>query len=428
MITSTQIQDRVRPLSEAEAEEHIAAACFRTGPVGAVGLELERTVHDVGNSARPVPVPEVGAVAGGLDDHLPGAGALTLEPGGQLELSSACAPGLADAIDNVRADLAVVDQRFADAGLRFGPLALDPVRAAVRTLHHPRYEAMERHFNRDGPAGRTMMCSTASLQVCLEAGLPGSGTGSAAQRWERLHRLAPVLVALFANSPFRAGAPTGWASTRQAVWLATDPSRTAPVPAAEDPARAWARYGLDASVLCIPSADGSWEAPRGLTMRDWLRGDGPRSATRGDLDYHLGTLFPFVRPRGFLEIRVIDAQAGSDWEAVAALTTALVDDERAADAAAEACEPLAALTDPMGTAARHALAHPVLAPAGRGCAEAALGALDRIGADTRTRSLAAAFVERHALRGRCPADERLERWHRTGDLLDDTPEDEEHVA
>lgn len=428
MITSTQAEDRVRPLSEAEAEEHVVASCFRTGPVGAVGMELERTVHDVGDPTRPVPVAEVRAVAADLEELLPGAGAITLEPGGQLELSSACAPHLAAAIDAVRADLAVVDQRFADAGLRFGPLGLDPARAPVRSLHHPRYEAMERHFDRDSTAGRTMMCSTASLQVCLDAGLPGTGTGSAVQRWERLHRLAPVLVALFANSPFRAGAPTGWASTRQAVWLATDPSRTAPVPAAEDPARAWARYGLDASVLCIPSQHGSWGAPRGLTMRDWLRGDGPRPATRSDLDYHLSTLFPFIRPRGFLEIRVIDAQGGADWEAVAALTTALVDDERAADAAAEACEPLADLVDPMGTAARHALADPVLAVAGRACAEAALGALGPIGADARTRSLAEAFVERHTRRARCPADERLERWHRTGDLLYDTPEDEEHPA
>ena len=203
-------------LSEAEAEEHVTAGCFRTGPAGAVGLELERTIHDAGNCARPVPVPEVRAVAAGLEGHLPGAGAITLEPGGQLELSSACAPDLPSVIGAVRADLAAIDGRFADAGLRFGPLGMDPVRAPARTLEHPRYATMERHFDRDGVAGRTMMCSTASLQVCLDAGLPGTGTGSAVQRWQRLHRLAPVLVALFANSPFRNGTPSGWPPTRPA--------------------------------------------------------------------------------------------------------------------------------------------------------------------------------------------------------------------
>ena len=426
-MTAAGLEAGARPLSEAEAEAHVAAACFRNGPVGAVGLELERTVHDVADPARPVPVTEARAVAAGLEGRLPGAGAITLEPGGQVELSSACAPDLPAVVEAVRADVAVIDRDFAEAGLRFGPLGMDPWRTPVRTLEHPRYAAMERHFDRAGAAGRTMMCSTASLQVCLDAGTEGTGESSAARRWERLHRLAPVLVALFANSPFRAGVPTGWASTRQSVWLATDPSRTAPVPASADPAQEWARYGLDASVLCIPSEGGSWDAPRGLTMRGWLRGEGPRPATRQDLDYHLSTLFPYVRPRGFLEIRVIDAQAGSDWEAVAALTTALVDDERAAEAAADACGPVAALTDPMGAAAHQALAHPVLAEAGRACTEAALDALDRVGADGRTRRLTEAFAERHALRGRCPADERLDHWHRTGDFWDRTY-DEENAA
>lgn len=428
MAARTERDTRIRPVSEAEAEAHVASACFRTGPVGAVGVELERTVHDVADPARPVPVAEARAVAAGLGGGLPGAGAITLEPGGQVELSSAAAPDLPSLIEAVRSDLTVLDARFAEAGLRFGTLGLDPVRAPVRTLEHPRYAAMERHFDRDGEAGRTMMCSTASLQVCLDAGLPGTGTGSAAQRWERLHRLAPVLVAMFANSPFRAGSPSGWASTRQSVWLAMDPCRTAPVPLSGDPALAWARYALDASVLCIPSEDGSWDAPRGLTMRNWLRGTGPRPATPADLDYHLSTLFPHVRPRGFLEIRVIDAQAGVDWEAVAALTTALVDDAQAADAAAEACGPVTAMADPMGTAARDALAHPVLAAAGRACAEAGLGALSRLGLDARTRARVEEFAERHTLRGRCPADERLERWHRTGEFWDSTDDDKENAA
>nr|WP_081747330.1 ergothioneine biosynthesis glutamate--cysteine ligase EgtA [Arthrobacter sp. Br18] len=403
-----------RALSETEAEIYVASVCFKTGPPGAVGVEIERIVHDPSDLRRPVPVAEVRAATAGAGRKLPGGGVITYEPGGQLELSSACGADLPSVIDAVRADLSVIDGTFEDAGLSFSGVALDPVRPPVRTLDHPRYAAMEAHFDRTGPAGRTMMCSTASLQVCLDAGLPGSGTGSAVQRWQRLHRLAPVLVALFANSPFQQGAPSGWQSTRQAVWLNTDPSRTSPVPDSDDPPVAWARYALDASVLCIPAPRGSWEAPRGLTMRGWLRGHGPRPVTREDLDYHLSTLFPFIRPRGFLEIRVIDAQAGSTWEAAAAITTALVEDERAADIAAEACTPVTALPDPMTVAARDGLADPVLAQAGLACAEAALDSLERLKADADTRFRVESFVEDYTARGRSPADQRIDDWRRTG--------------
>ncbi|WP_434612617.1 ergothioneine biosynthesis glutamate--cysteine ligase EgtA [Arthrobacter sp. A5] len=406
-----------RALSETEAEIYVASVCFKTGPPGAVGVEIERIVHDASDYRRPVPVAEVQAVAGQVTD-LPGGGVITFEPGGQLELSSACGADLPSVIEATRRDLAGIDGTFGDAGLSFSSVALDPVRPPVRTLDHPRYAAMETHFDRSGPAGRTMMCSTSSLQVCLDAGLSGNGTGSAVQRWQRLHHLAPALVALFANSPFRSGAPSGWQSTRQAVWLKTDPSRTSPVPDSEDPPVAWARYALDASILCIPASQGSWEAPRGLTMREWLRGQGPRPVTGADLDYHLSTLFPFIRPRGFLEIRVIDAQVGSDWEAVAAITTALVEDERAADTAADACTPVTALSDPMTVAARDGLADPVLATAGRVCAEAALGAMERLGADAATRFRVESFLENYTARGRCPADQRIDDWRRTGRFSD----------
>lgn len=409
-----------RPVLESEAEFYIAAACFRTGPCGAIGLEIERIVHDVADPKRPVPVAEVRAVAGDAGKALPRGGVITYEPGGQLEVSTACAPGLAALVKDVRTDLAAIDERIMDAGLSFSPVALDGLRPPVRTLELPRYEAMEEYYERSGPAGLTMMCSTASLQVCVDAGCDGTGTGSAVQRWRRLHDLAPVLIATFANSPFRFGVPSGWHSARQGVWLATDRSRAAPVPPSDDPRSAWARYALDAFVLCIPSNDGSWQVPRGLTMRDWLRGEGPRPATLRDVDYHLTTLFPHVRPRGFLELRVVDAQAGNDWEAVAAMTAALVDDERAADLAADACAPLASLPNPVATAARDGLTDPVLAAAALSCAEAALGALDRLGADGETTSRTEEFVERYTARGRCPADDRVELWHRTGSYFDPT--------
>jgi glutamate--cysteine ligase len=416
----------IRPLSESDAEVYVASVCFKTGPPGAVGVEVERLVHDTSNPRLPVPVARVSNAMAALERSLPGGGVITFEPGGQLEVSSACADGLPALVAATRADLATVEALLADAGLCFGEVALDPERPPVRTLDHPRYAAMEQHFDARGPAGRTMMCSTASLQISLDAGADDSGSTGAAQRWARLHNLLPVLVAMFANSPFLHGIPSGWQSNRQRIWLATDPTRTAMVPLSPDPRLAWARYALDALVLCIPSEEARWKAPRGLTMRNWLRGVGPRPATLDDLKYHLTTLFPPVRPRGFMEIRVIDAQAGSDWEPVTAMVSALIDDERAADATADACSRFAGLPDPMSTAARGGLADPLLAAAALGCAEAALMALPRLGADADTCTRAGNFVDRYTARGRCPGEERLERWQRTGTYFGPSAYEENH--
>ncbi|MGN7253235.1 ergothioneine biosynthesis glutamate--cysteine ligase EgtA [Arthrobacter sp. SAFR-014] len=430
MTSALQAGRDIRPLSESDAEVYVASVCFKTGPPGAAGVEVERLVHDLVDPQAPVTVARVRQAMAPLAGALPGGGTITFEPGGQLEVSSGCAPGLPALIAATRKDLAAVETRLSDAGLFCGPVALDAGRPAVRSLEHPRYASMERHFDGFGPAGRTMMCSTASLQISLEAGFDSPGSTGAAQRWARLHHLLPVLIAMFANSPFLHGVPNGWHSNRQRTWLDIDPTRTAAVtavPGSEDPRSAWARYALDALVLCIPSQGRCWDPPPGLTMRDWLRGSGPRPATLSDLQYHLTTLFPPVRPRGFMELRVIDAQAGDDWEPVTAIVTALMDDEHAADLAAEACAPLASLPDPMRTAAREGLANCALAVAARLCAEAALNALPRMRADATTRSRTEDFIERNTALGRSPAQERLDLWHRTGSWFGEAEPREAYV-
>jgi glutamate--cysteine ligase len=414
-----QEQQASRPLSETDAEIYIASVCFKTGPPGKIGIEVERTVHRKQDPAAPVAVSEVRAAAGEAGDLLPGGGLITFEPGGQLEISSACAADLPGVVMATRADAAHTGQLLEAAGLRFGDLALDPLRPPVRTLNLPRYAAMEQQFDRAGPAGRTMMCSTTSLQVALDAGTAGTGPDSATHRWQQLHLLAPVLTAMFANSPFINGTPSGWRSTRQAAWLGIDATRTAaPPPIGADPREDWARYALDATALCIRPAGpgGSWQAPRGLTMRAWLRGEGPRPVTRQDLDYHLTTLFPPVRPRGFLELRVIDAQAGGDWEVPAAVVAALVEDPQAAELAADACRAIPADATSPQAAAREALSNPHLARAALLCAEAAWDALPRLGADADTRARVHGFMERFTARGRTPADAFLDEWRRTGHI------------
>ena len=98
-----------------------------------------------------------------------------------------------------------------------------------------------------------MMCSTASVQVNVEAAATRSGPGDAGARWHLLHAIGPVLVAAFANSPRRCGRRTGFKSTRQAVWERLDPARTGipPQRGGEDLANAWTRWALDAPLMLV---------------------------------------------------------------------------------------------------------------------------------------------------------------------------------
>ena len=459
---NTRADDAETPISETEAERLIRAICFKTGPPGIIGAELEWLVRDAADPSLTVLFGRIREV---LDDVekpgvLPGAGLLTLEPGGQVELSTAPAKDLSDCVAAASGDLAVLHEAFGDAGLVLTGHGIDPLRRPSRVLHLPRYAAMEEYFDRDGYWGRLMMCSTASVQVCVDAGLEDDSTSGYAFRWRLLHALGPVLVGAFANSPLRRGQPTGWKCTRQLVWSRLDPGRTRAPDGAEPRAEAslaaspvlpangagdarehWVRYAMDADVLCVRQPDGQpWTVPAGLTFRDWLRGtdqprppgfQGPADPTADDLSYHLSTLFPPVRPRGHLELRMIDAQPGDGWMIPVAVVAALTDDPVAADAAMAAVEPIWHQPDPLDQAgpaprapragparqataspwlraARHGLADPVLAKAAQECFEAADAALGRLDAPSQVRNAVADFAERYVRQGRCPADDLLD--------------------
>jgi glutamate--cysteine ligase len=448
------LADACSPISETEAERLIRAICFKTGPPGTIGAELEWLVRDSTNPAQNVPFSRIGKVFDSLQKPgvLPGAGLLTLEPGGQVELSTAPAKDLSDCVAAASDDLAVLHEAFGDAGLVLTGHGLDPLRRPSRVLELPRYAAMEEYFDRGGEWGRLMMCSTASVQVCVDAGFEDDGTSGYAFRWRLLHALGPILVAAFANSPLRRGQPTGWKCTRQLVWSRLEPCRTRSPAGAEpggpgqlgapaapptttgngsdDARELWVRYAMDAEVLCVRRPDGQpWTVPAGLTFRDWVRGaDRHRAApTADDLNYHLSTLFPPVRPRGHLELRMIDAQQGDGWIVPVAVVAALTDDPVAADAAMAAAEQVwqpsgspgdipsqrtgvvpGNETSPWLRAAKLGLADPELARAARRCFAAAEASLSRSNAPPPVRAAVAAFAERYVWRGTCPADDILD--------------------
>jgi glutamate--cysteine ligase len=460
---------------EEQAAEHIHGICLKTGPPRLVGVELEWLVRDARDPALPVPAERIAAAvavfgaatteadateadaadalaagATGRGPGKPGRGVrlpssarpgvlpsgslLTTEPGGQLELSSQPADSLADCVRATTADLAALRAAVGAAGLELAGIGLDPLRPPRRILDLPRYAAMEGFFDRGGPWGRQMMCGTASVQVCLDAGDDGDGHTGYRRRWRLLHALGPVLVAAFANSPLRGGLPTGWQSSRQQVWAHMDPGRTRPPPPDGDPRTAWVTYALDAQVMCVrdPGSD-DWSAPTGLTLRDWVGGARLRAPTTEDLAYHLSTLFPPVRPHGHLELRMIDAQPGDGWIVPLAFTTALLGDERAAGAAMGAAERLWAGHGPAGEwshgrangagtttgagtsgenpwprAARLGPADAAIARASRECFAAARSALDRMEVPAEITTAVDDFIERYVSKDRCPADDLLE--------------------
>ncbi|AEB45812.1 ergothioneine biosynthesis glutamate--cysteine ligase EgtA [Micromonospora maris] len=385
MVMSPEL-DRVRELRDrAAAARHLARICFKTGPPTYTGVELEWTVHDAVDPARPVDAERLRAALGPYSPttlnptspalRLLHGGAVTVEPGGQVEISTPPRASLAALIEATQSDIDQVARLLGAAGLRLGRTGIDPYRPPGALLDTPRYRAMRLAFDRRGPAGRTMMYATAGLQVCLDAGEPGQ----VAARWAVVHMIGPPLLAAFATSDRHAGRDTGWASARMGAWLRIDPARTAavwdPGRPDQDPVAAWTAYVLAAPLLCVRDPDGDWTAPPGVTFADWLDGALPRPPTIDDLDYHASTLFPPVRPRGYLELRYLDAQPGRDWTLPLAVLAALLADAATVESAVAVAAPVA---DRWQSAARHGLGDPALASAAAALFDLARAALPRL--------------------------------------------------
>ena len=416
--------------------------CFAASTTDRVGVELEWLTVDERRPDQPVAPARVRRLLGGGnaagdnaagdnaagdnaagDLALPNGSRLTFEPGGQVEISSPPEATVAGACAVAAADLAAASDALRNQGIRLVGLGLDPVRQCRRLLDAPRYRAMESYFDRLGGTGRSMMCRTAAIQVNVDAGAGAQGH----HRWHLAHTLGPALAAAFANSPLDDGMPSGWRSSRLAVWLALDPGRTAPVDDGGDPAEAWGRYLLDARVMLVRASDDRYVAlDRDLTFGAWMR-DGHELGypTVDDLAYHLTTLFPPVRARGWLELRMIDALPDPWWRVPVAVVAALLLDHETSLRAARVGHGVAGL---WTEAARHGLAFPALADGARGCFALAMDALERVGADADTIALVAAYHDRYVSRGRCPADDRLQEWAEGGDPLSPDPGVPERVG
>jgi glutamate--cysteine ligase len=372
-----------------------------------VGVELEWLAVRLDDSARPASLDTLQDAVATLEP-LPGGSRISFEPGGQVELSSPALEGLA-ACATLSRDTASLRAALRGAGVGLVGLGLEPGEGRERLVRTPRYDAMEAFFDTDGDAGRTMMRSTAAIQINVDHG----GPEERERRWRLAHDVGPVLAAAFANSPLAHGVPSGWRSTRLAVWFAIDAGRSAPVPQAGPGSDEWASYALDARVMMMRRSDVDHvPVTDRLAFGSWIT-DGHQLGwpTRDDLDYHLTTLFPPVRPRGWLELRMIDALPDPWWRVAVAVSNALVTDPALDERVTHAVTPVRSL---WRAAAHDALAHPDLARAARDCFGAASEVLAGHGADPVTIDVTGAFVDRYVNRSRCPADDRLESWRSDG--------------
>lgn len=229
---------------------------------------------------------------------------ITLEPGGQLELSGAVHRRLDHLRDEVADWTARIRTHSDPLGIAWLGLGLQPLTPLDEIEWVPkfRYRIMSAHLARAGSLGHVMMKQTAGVQINLDYG----DEGDAFEKFRTAMGVTSVVTAIFANSPLKEGRPSGFLSYRSWAWLNTDPSRCGLLSLAFDPDAGFAdylEYALDVPTMFI-LRQGRFIDLRGIPFRKYLQeGFGGRRATLSDFQLHLTTLFPEVRLKQHLEVR-----------------------------------------------------------------------------------------------------------------------------
>ncbi|MCC5985673.1 MAG: glutamate--cysteine ligase [Rhodobacteraceae bacterium] len=351
---------------------------------------------------------------------------ISLEPGGQFELSGAPLETIHQTCDEVNQHLREVQEVADTIGAGFIGLGAAPIwrHEDMPMMPKGRYRLMTGYMDRVGTHGTQMMYRTCTVQVNLDFG----SEADMVQKLRVALALQPVATALFANSPFFEGAPNGHRSWRARIWRDLDPARTGMLPfvfAQGFGFEAWVDYALDVPMYFV-YRDGRYVDALGQSFRDFMEGKLPalpgERPTLNDWADHLTTIFPEARLKRFIEMRGAD---GGPWRrlcALPALWVGLTYDQAALDAAwdlargwdAETREGLRVAASVDGLAARagalrmHDLAREVVA-----IAEAGLRARAREGVGgllpDETHFLNA--LKESLETGQTPADELLERYH-----------------
>lgn len=353
---------------------------------------------------------------------------ISLEPGGQLELSGAPLETIHQTCDEVNTHLHEVKDIADEIGVGFIGLGAAPVwtHEQMPLMPKGRYKLMDAYMDKVGTAGKIMMRRTCTVQVNLDF----ASEADMVQKLRVALALQPVANALFGNSPFFEGKPNGHKSWRGYVWRHLDPARTGMLPwVFEDGMgfEAWVQYALDVPMYFV-YRDGRYVDALGQSFRDFLAGKLPalpgETPMLSDWADHLTTAFPEARIKKFIEMRGAD---GGPWRrlcALPALWVGLMYDQTALDAAwdlvkgwdAETREALRVAASVDGLQARvasvkmHDLAGEVVAIAKAGLKARARPGLGGMVPDERHFLHA---LEESIETGKAPADELLD--HYSGD-------------
>jgi glutamate--cysteine ligase len=269
-------------------------------------------------------------------DDGPG-GTVSLEPGGQFELSGDPLRTVHEVGEETHQHLDQVHAAGEPLGIGFLGVGFSPnwTREEAPRMPKQRYDVMTRYMPLVGTRGLDMMYRTATIQVNLDF----ADEADMVKKFRVSLALQPVATAIFACSPFTERKPNGYLSKRSQIWLDTDRARTGMLPFVFEPGMSFERYTEYA--LGVPMyfvyRDGRYIDVAGASFRDFLDGKlaqlpGERP-TLDDWSDHLTTLFPEVRMKRFLEMRGAD---GGRWRricAVPALWTGVLYDQMSLDAA-----------------------------------------------------------------------------------------------
>ena len=284
---------------------------------GARGIEalLQGMKHLLGWE----PIMEQGNIIGLLD--VTGGGAISLEPGGQFELSGAPVETVHQTAAEVMAHLAQVREIATPLGIGFLGLGMTPSwsRAEIPVMPKGRYQIMTNYMPKVGSYGIDMMYRTCTVQTNLDF----LSEADMVTKLRTSVALQPVATALFANSPFTEGKPNGFLSFRSEIWRDTDNARSGMIPWAFEDGMGferWVDYALDVPMYFIKRGDRYIDVA-GSSFRDFFAGRNAKfpneRPTLSDWANHLSTIFPEVRLKRYLEMRGAD---GAPWDRLPALS------------------------------------------------------------------------------------------------------------
>lgn len=249
-----------------------------------------------------------------------GLGNISLEPGGQFELSGAPLVNLHQTCAEVHDHLAQVKEVAAEHGIGFLGLGFTPNwrRDQIPVMPKGRYKIMTEYMKKVGTMGLDMMYRSCTVQVNLDF----SSEADMVKKLRVAVALQPLATALFANSPFTEGKPNGYLSYRSHVWTDTDNARAGMVPFIFEEGfgyERWVDYALDVPMYFV-HREGKYIDVTGQSFRDFMQGRLPgfmgELPTRGDWNNHLTTIFPEARLKHYMEMRGAD---GGPWGRICAL-------------------------------------------------------------------------------------------------------------